>query len=289
MKYKTLGNTGYNISCVMFGGVILMNESAEDAAEYVAYAIEKGVNYFDIAPSYGNAEERLGPVLPQYRKQIYLACKTTERSKEGSKKELLNSLKVLQTDHFDIYQMHSMSTQEDVDKAFSSNGVIETMLWAKREGLIREIGFTTHNEDIALQCIDLFDFATVLFPMNWAMGLNIGWGNRIADKIREKNMGMLAMKTLVERMWLGGDDRSRYPKSWCKPIFGDDKLAAAAIKYAFAKGASSIVPPGNFEHFEHLVKHIDSCAETPLTKEELDYLKAAASSEDIKQNPIFRI
>lgn len=102
-------------------------------------------------------------------------------------------------------------------------------------------------------------------------------------------MGMLAMKTLVERMWIDGDDKNRYPKSWCKPIFEDDKLAAAAIKYAFAKGASSIVPPGNFEHFEHLVKHIDAFAETPLTKEELDYLKAAASREDIKQNPIFRV
>lgn len=290
MKYKILGKTGYKISCVMFGGVILMKESAENSAEYVAHAIENGVNYFDVAPSYGNAQERLGPALHPYRNQVYLACKTTERSREGSKKELLNSLKDLKTDHFDIYQMHSMTTQEDVDRAFSSDGVIETMLWAKREGLIRQIGFSTHSEDISLKIMDMFDFATVLFPMNWAMGLNTGWGDRIADKVREKGMGMLAMKTLVERRWLSGDDnKDLYPKSWCKPIHGDNMLAAAAVKYAFGKGAASVVPPGDFEHFRHAVRHIDSCAEVPLTDEELTYLKTAASREDIRQNPVFKV
>ncbi|NLD87447.1 MAG: aldo/keto reductase [Clostridiales bacterium] len=289
MKYKILGKTGYNVSCVMFGGIIVSNVSAENASEYVSYAIENGVNYFDVAPTYGNAQERLGPAIHPYRNQIYLACKTTERDKEGSKKELLSSLKELQTDHFDVYQMHSMTTQEDVDKAFSSDGIIETLIWAKREGLIREIGFSTHNEDIALQIMDMFDFATVLFPMNWAMGLNIGWGDRIADKVKEKGMGLLAMKTLVERKWIDGDEKKLYPKSWCKPIFGDDKLAAAAIKYAFGKGAATTVPPGNFQHFEHLVKHIDAILEAPLTKEELEYLKTAASSEETKQNPIFDI
>ena len=98
MKYKTLGKTGYNISCVMFGGVILMNESAEDAAEYVAYAIEKGVNYFDIAPSYGNTEERLGPVCLNTGNKSISRAKTTGAARR-IKKELLNSLKVLQTDH----------------------------------------------------------------------------------------------------------------------------------------------------------------------------------------------
>ncbi|MDD4097126.1 MAG: aldo/keto reductase, partial [Oscillospiraceae bacterium] len=112
MELRRLGRTGLSISPVIFGGIIEMNETPETAAHYVDFAIEAGVNYYDVAPAYGDAQERLGPALKKYRNDIYLACKTGKRDAEGAKQELLQSLELLQTDHFDVYQLHALLTQE---------------------------------------------------------------------------------------------------------------------------------------------------------------------------------
>jgi len=284
MRKHSLGNTGYEISRVVFGGIINMDETPEDACDYVRLAIESGVNYFDVAPSYGNAEERLGPALEPYRKDVYLACKTEKRSAEGAKKDLLNSLRLLRTDHFDVYQLHAMTTDEDVEQAFGRDGAMETFLWAKREGLIRKIGFSTHSEDVTMRLLGLFDFDTVLFPMNWAMGINKGWGDRISAAAKERGIGLLAMKTLIERLWDEKEEKP-YPKSWCKPIYGDDALGVAAMKYGIYKGADTLIPPGNIHHFKFMLEHIDECADEPLSPEEWALLRSAA--EKVKDRMIF--
>ena len=87
--------------------------------------MDRGVNYFDVAPSYGDAEEKLGLSLKPHRKDLFLACKTTIRTKKEAEKEFEESLRLLHTDYFDVFQLHSLTTPEDVDKAFDSNGVIE--------------------------------------------------------------------------------------------------------------------------------------------------------------------
>lgn len=275
MEKRTLGKTGYEISPVVFGGIVNMNETQADADRFVRFAVEQGVNYFDVAPTYGDAETRLGPALAPYRSQVYLACKTEKRDAAQAKAALLNSLKLLQTDHFDVYQLHAMATEQDVEQAFGPDGVMETVLWAKKEGLIRKIGFSTHSEDVALHCLDLFAFDTVLFPMNWALGLNTGWGNRISERKKKDGFGLLAMKTLVQRTWREGEEKV-YPKSWCKPIFNDDALAIAAMKYGIYKGADTLVPPGNFEHFSFMLQHREEWLNQPLTEQELQLLKNEA-------------
>ncbi|HEX7556229.1 MAG TPA: aldo/keto reductase, partial [Leptolinea sp.] len=153
MLYHLLGKTGINASAVVFGGIINMDETQAQADRYVAQAIEAGVNYFDVAPTYGNAQERLGPALAPYRKDVYLACKTVERSAEGARTMLEDSLRKLKTDHFDVYQLHALTTDEDLDLAFGPGGAMETVLKAKRDGVIRNIGFSAHNEDVALRAL----------------------------------------------------------------------------------------------------------------------------------------
>ena len=286
MQYTTLGKTNLRVSRAAFGGIIDMNETEEDAKRFVAYAIENGVNYFDVAPSYGNAEERLGPALMLYRKDVNLACKTGKRDAKGAKEELLSSLKTLRTDHFDVYQLHSMTTQEDIDLAFGPGGAMETFLWAKKEGLIRNIGFSAHSEDIALKLLDLYDYDSVLFPMNWSMGVNAGWGDRISEKVKQTGAGLLAMKTLILRTWREGEERI-YPKSWCRPIHEDDALAIAAMKYGIYKGADTLIPPGNIHHFRLMLKYIDRVASEPLTDEEWILLRERA--EQVKDELIFNV
>lgn len=115
MEKALLGKTGFMVSRVTYGGIVSMNETQKDSDKYVSMVVEAGVNYFDVAPSYGDAQERLGPSLEPYRKNVYLACKTQIRDAKGAKAELLKSLEVLRTDYFDVYQLHAMTTKENLE------------------------------------------------------------------------------------------------------------------------------------------------------------------------------
>ena len=111
MQKRPYGTTGIDLSIVGFGGIVVKGVTAKQADLDVGWAIDQGINYFDVAPRYGNAQEMLGPALEPYRSGVFLACKTTKRDAAGAREELENSLRLLRTGHFDLYQMHSMKTR----------------------------------------------------------------------------------------------------------------------------------------------------------------------------------
>ncbi len=123
LERRALGKTGENLSILGFGGIVVMNATPREASQRVTHAIEAGVNYFDVAPSYGDAEDKLGPALKPYRSNVFLACKTAERGKAGAASELERSLRKMQTDHFDLYQLHAVTTLEEVDNLCTPWGV----------------------------------------------------------------------------------------------------------------------------------------------------------------------
>ena len=166
---RPLGNTGWQLSVVGFGGIVVMNEMPDDAKALVAQAIERDINYFDVAPSYGNAEQRLGPALEPYRKDVFLACKTQERTKAGAAAELQRSLERLRTDHFDLYQFHAVTTMTDVQTIFGPGGAMEAFLEAREKGQIRYIGFSAHSEAAALAMLDRFQLRH--YPLPGELGL----------------------------------------------------------------------------------------------------------------------
>lgn len=287
MQRQRLGRTELKVSPVVYGAVINTGETLEVTKGFVSEAIERGVNYFDVAPSYGDAQELLGPALAPHRNDIILACKTTERSCDGAQAELMDSLNALHTDYFDIYQIHSLSSMEDVDKIFAPHGAMEALMRAKKDGIIRNIGMSVHNEEAALKAMDLFDFDTIMFPLNWSLGINSGWGDRITKKAQETDKGMIAIKSISHRTWRDGEER-RYPKSWCRPfdIEGDDvPLAIAAMKYSLTKGAMTLIPPGDIHHFRFMLDHIDEALNEPLTEDELELLEREAIK--VKDEMIF--
>src|ERR1041385_3331965 len=112
MQLREYGTTSNRLSLIGFGGVVVMGMEQGDANRIVREAFDRGVNYFDVAPSYGDAEERLGPALEDLRDKVFLACKTTKRSKSEAAKELRSSLRHLRTDQFDLYQLHALSSVE---------------------------------------------------------------------------------------------------------------------------------------------------------------------------------
>ena len=159
-----------------------MNEETGAASNVVAEAVDRGVNYFDVAPSYGNAQERLGPALAPYRKNCFLACKTEGRKRDDSRAQLEESLRLLRTDHVDLYQFHALTKMSDLDTVLGPGGAIETMEAAKKEGKIRFIGFSVHSAETALAAMDRYPFDTILFPVNWVLFSQANFGPQILKK-----------------------------------------------------------------------------------------------------------
>ena len=290
MKYNPLGRTGINVSTIAYGGIVSAGiydrinypELGQDASDrFVAFAIDHGVNYFDVAPSYGNAEEQLGNSLRPYRQKIHLACKTGKRDRAGAEAELVQSLKRLHTDQLDIYQLHAVSSMKDVEEAFAPGGVMELMRDIREKGIAAHIGFTAHNEDAALRMIELYDFDSVLFPFNWFMNMEHGMGSCLIRAAKERGIGVLCMKAFIERRWESSEERanSKFPKSWCKPIdVEDEAFGMAAMRYSLNLGVDTLIPPGNFESFRFAVEHAEACVREPYSAADEALLKEKLKS-----------
>ncbi len=269
------------ISIIGFGGVSIMDEEQEFANKLVAEVIDRGINYFDVAPSYGNAEERLGPALRGKREKIFLACKTQERTKDGAWRELHESLKRLETDYFDLYQLHAMTTEEDFEKAMGPNGAMETFLKAKEEGIIRYIGFSAHSVKIALKLLDAFNFDSILFPMNWVLYFNEDFGPQVVERAREKGTSILAIKPFAKTLVSEGQE-SPYNKCWYIPV--DDKdLAELALRFTLSQPIVSAIPPGEYKFLMWALEIAENFKS--ITGEEIKYLREKA--KDIV--PIFKL
>jgi aryl-alcohol dehydrogenase-like predicted oxidoreductase len=264
---------GEALSRIVFGGVIVMNEEQEDANRYVKEAIEAGVNYFDVAPTYGNAESKLGPALEPYRKDVFLACKTEDRTREGAQKLLDASLKNLRTDYLDLYQLHAVYNLEDVETIFGPNGAFEVFEKAKKDGVIKRIGFSAHSTEAALALMDRYDFDSIMFPFNFASMIKNGYGMHVIKKAKEKNMVVIGIKSMALSEHKPTDDAD-HPKAWYHPI-EDYELARKAVSYSVSQGVDIIVPPGDIESFRWAVKIENEGL--GLTEEELESLEAIAA------------
>ncbi|HTN68871.1 MAG TPA: aldo/keto reductase [Dysgonamonadaceae bacterium] len=283
---RTLGKTGFELFPVVYGGIISMRDGQDASNNYIAWARDRGVNYFDVAPTYGDAQEKLGLSIKPFRKDIYLASKTTQRNREEAEKEFEESLRLLHTDYFDVYQLHSLTTPEDVDNAFAAKGVIEMIQKEKQRGHIRKVGFSAHSQTQALRAMSMYDFDTVMFPLNWQMDMRDGWGSGVVNDAKRRNVGVIAIKGLIHRRWVDGDERYLYPKSWCKPInVSDTELGVAALKYTFNAGADVIIPPGDFRNFAFCVDHIEEIVNNEFTPSEKDLLKNEYLA--VKEHPFF--
>ena len=120
---RKLGKTGEELSIVGFGGIVVMNNSQSFANNIVAEAVDHGINYFDVAPSYGDAQARLGPALEPYRKNVFLACKEEDWTKDGCAKLLEESLRLLRTDHVDLYQFHGLTKMSELEEIFGPDAL----------------------------------------------------------------------------------------------------------------------------------------------------------------------
>lgn len=280
LERRALGRTGERLSVLGFGGIVVMNATPEQATQRVKDAINRGINYFDVAPTYGNAEDMLGPALEPYRKKVFLACKTTERNKSGAAAELGRSLVKMRTDHFDLYQLHAVTTPEDVKKILAPDGALEAFKDAGKSGKIRFIGFSAHSVEAALALMDSFNFDTILFPINFATWNAGNFGPQVLAKAQEKKMGILALKAMAKCPWPKGATRT-HAKCWYEPLSTPEE-AALGLRFTLSHPITAAIPPGD----ENLFKMaMDLAAKfKPLSLAESEAIKERA----LKTEPIFR-
>lgn len=280
---RTLGRTGEQLSILGFGGIVVMNEEPGAASKIVAEAVDRGINYFDVAPSYGNAEDRLGPALAPYRNKCFLADKTDGRMKDDSRADLEQSLKRLKTDHLDLYQFHALTKMADLDKALGPGGAIETMEAAKKEGKIRYIGFSVHSAETALAAMDRYNFDTILFPVNWVLFSQAGFGPQILQRAQEKKVGILALKAMAKTVWPAGESKNHpEPKCWYQPAAFPDE-ASLGLRWTLGRPITAAIPPGDERYFRLAMDVAQNY--NPLNAAEQQALLAGAHGAE----PIFRL
>ncbi len=218
---------------------------------------------------------KLGPALQPYRNNVFLACKTGERTKEGSRKELEQSLKNLRTDHFDLYQHHAVTSLKDVETIHGPGGAMETFLEAKKEGKVRFLGFSAHSVEAAMAMMDHFDFDTILFPFNYTTWYSGNFGPQVLARAHEKKMGILALKAMAKGPWPQGADRSKYPKCWYEPLATAEDIRMG-LRFTLSHPVTAAVPPGEAELFKIALSLKDDLK--PLSESEINSVKEKAGS-----------
>ncbi len=199
MPTRPLGRTGHQVALFSLGGQATLEQSGttEESVAIINRAIDLGVNYIDTAAAYGRgqSERYIGAVMKARRKEVFLASKTHNRSYDGSMRLLEQSLKNLQTDHLDLWQLHNVRTQDDLDKIFADDGAIKALEKARTEGTVRFLGITGHYDPLVLKkAIQQYPFDTILMSLNAADKHNKSFMDNLLPTAVERQMGIIGMK-----------------------------------------------------------------------------------------------
>jgi len=242
MEKRRLGKTEHMSSIVTFGGAALWQVTQDEADAAIELAIEHGVNHFDVSPSYGQAEMRLGPWMEKHHKEIFLACKTRERSKTRTWESIKRSMATLRVDYFDLYQFHGVDDMETLNVILGPNGALEAALEAKAQGMVRHIGITGHRAFVYVEALKRFDFDTVLFPLNRVLAAHLNDFNDffpLLEFIQQKDVGTIAIKTVAKRPW---EAAIRLHRTWYEP-FDEQAEIDQSLWYALSHGITTAAMP----------------------------------------------
>ena len=247
MQYTELGKTGLKNSRVGFGGIPIQRIDVEKTRLLMQEMVKKGVNYIDTARGYTVSEEYLGEALKGIRQHFVLATKSMSRDKEGMLQDIDISLKNLQTDFIDLYQLHNPKLEE-LERIYAPDGAMQALLQAKQEGKIGHIGITAHSLAVFEKALELDEIETIMFPYN----IVENQGEELIARCKEKNIGFICMKPLA-----GG-------------AIEDGRLA---MRYILQNDAVTVVIPGMAELSE-LEQNVQAAEDlSPLNEQELEAIE----------------
>ena len=201
MPTRNLGKTGYKVGIFSLGGQASLEKSNNEsvAVPIIERALDLGVNYIDTSSIYGGpdrwSEQYVGKVMKHRRGDAFLATKTKERTRDGSMRMIETSLKLLQTDHVDLWQLHDIGTMTDIDEIFAKGGAIEALLQARDQKIVRYLGITGHyRPDALIEAIHRYSFDTILMAVNAADPHHYSFSEQLLPLAVEKQMGIIGMK-----------------------------------------------------------------------------------------------
>lgn len=285
MSIPTLpfGRTGHTSTRILFGAAALSRVSQADADRTLDLITSYGINHIDVAASYGEAELRLAPWLKHHRNEVFLATKTGERRADTAMDELKRSLDRLGVDHVDLWQMHNLSDPIQWDTALSPGGVIEAMVQAREQGLVRFLGITGHGTQVAAahrRSLQRFDFDSVLLPYNYltmALPYYAENFNALQATCQERNVAMQTIKSIAYRPWLG---RPRETSTWYEPLRTPADIEVA-VRWALGRPGIFLNSVGDI----HLLPHVLAAAarfDQPATDAEVQ-----AMVDRLEMQPLF--
>lgn len=247
MQARRFGRTNHHSTVAIFGAAALWNASQAEADAAMEQVLAAGVNHIDVAPSYGLAEERLGPWLPRVRDQFFLGCKTMERDAAGAAAELRRSLERLQVDAFDLYQIHAVETLADLDAATRPGGALDALVRAREEGLTRWIGLTGHGVDspaVFREALRRFDFDSLLFPINFVQYANPVYRREteaLLAECRAKDVGTMIIKSVTQSPW---GALAKTHQTWYRP-FTDPAQIQQAVNFVLSQDVTGLCTAGD--------------------------------------------
>ncbi len=282
MQTRRFGRTGHMSTLAIFGAAAFWEIDQRQAEAVLESVLDRGVNHIDVAPSYGQAEERIGPWLGSHREQFFLGCKTMERTRQGAAAELRRSLRKLHTDHFDLYQIHAVTTMEELDAVTGPGGALEAIQDARREGLTRFIGITGHGMNspaVFLEALKRFDFDSVLFPVNFIQFADPIYQRSAVELMRQcsqKDVGVMAIKSVSRGPW---NDQPHTHTTWYRP-FDDRDHIQLAVNFVLSQAVSGICTAGDTKVLPLV---LEACEKfRPLTdQEQLDLIAKAPDYEPL--------
>jgi aryl-alcohol dehydrogenase-like predicted oxidoreductase len=277
MEKRILGRTGHKSTLITLGGASLRPTTRKESDAFIKLALDYGVNHIDVAPTYGSgeAESILGKWVKEYRENLFLACKTQKRTKKETADELSRSLKNLQTDYVDLYQLHGLDDPEELEISLGEDGAIRAILDAKKQGLVKYIGITSHNPENIMKALKSFDFDTVLLPVNYVLHAHPEPKNDYEPVLalaKKRNLGVIAMKSVVKEPW-PTDDRTY--DCWYKP-FNTQKEVDEALWFTLSQYVTTAASSSDIR----IAKMMIDAAEryTPMNKKEQQELLLKASA-----------
>jgi predicted aldo/keto reductase-like oxidoreductase len=197
MEKLRLGRTGMMVSKLGFGGIPIQRLSDEEAVAVVKRCVELGITFLDTANGYTTSEERIGQAIKEQREKLIIATKTGARNREGVEAHLKLSLQHLGVDYIDLYQFHGVSDFKNLDMVLEPNGPLVAVQEAKKAGLVKHIGITSHSMDVAKKAVQSDRFETIMFPFNF---ITHEAAEELLPLARKHDVGFIAMKPLAGGM-----------------------------------------------------------------------------------------
>ncbi len=275
---RRLGRLEHRSSVLVYGAAALSDVTQDVADASIAAAIDAGINHFDVAASYGDAELRLGPWSGRLGADAFLATKTGERERDAAWAQINRSLERLQVDRVDLVQLHAVGDVADLGRATGAGGALEAAVRARDEGLTGAIGITGHGHEAPathLEALRRFPFDTVLTPWNYVLAADQAYGadfRSLVETCSRDDVGLMTIKTVARRNWSGEGDPSY--TTWYEP-WDDSEHIDAAVAFALRQpGVTAIATAGDVTLLDQTIAAAER-AQT-LTDEDIDRVLASA-------------